>query len=102
MAASACQASRVPTTRPGRQASGVITRARSTAGTGLARSPTAGVKVFSPVKTMWLTITEPFGFVAASPTWQTVHKLPEGESITWTWGLWVQRDDPGPKTVATA
>jgi len=43
----------------------------------------------------WFIMTEPFGFLAANPTWGTVRTLDEGESVTWRWGMWVHGGEPG-------
>lgn len=37
----------------------------------------------------WFTTTEPFGFVAANPTMETVVTLREGDPVSWRWGAWV-------------
>ncbi len=60
---------------------------------------TAGIAVFDhpdndchPVN--WFIMTEPFGFLAANPTWRTVLTLEPGESRSWTWGLWIHPGTP--------
>jgi hypothetical protein len=58
--------------------------------------------MFSPVETRWFTMTEPFGFLAANPTYHRVRRLHEGESLTWRWGLWVHRDEPETATIEDA
>lgn len=50
----------------------------------------------------WFIMTEPFGFLAASPTWQTVLTLEPGESGSWTWGLRVHPGTPAEERVGEA
>lgn len=69
---------------------------------GTGPPPSAGVTMFSPVETRWFTMTEPFGFLAANPTYHRVRRLPEGESLTWCWGLWVHRDEPDTAAIEDA
>lgn len=42
----------------------------------------------------WFVMTEPFGFLAANPTWQSVRTLDPGESASWRWGLWIHDGSP--------
>lgn len=49
--------------------------------------------------TNWFLMTEPFGFLAANPTWRTVHTLEPGRSRTWRWGLWVHAGTPDEEQV---
>jgi hypothetical protein len=50
----------------------------------------------------WFVMDEPFGFLAANPTWGTVETLAEGESRSWTWGLWVHSGTPEEDRVERA
>jgi hypothetical protein len=50
----------------------------------------------------WFVMDEPFGFLAANPTWGTVETLAEGESRSWTWGLWVHAGTPDEERVERA
>ncbi|WP_123533721.1 DUF6807 family protein [Halosimplex salinum] len=50
----------------------------------------------------WFIMDEPFGFLAANPTWGTVETLAEGESLSWTWGLWVHSGTPDEERVEDA
>ncbi len=54
----------------------------------------AGVTMIATEQCRWFTMTEPYGFVAANPTWNAVETLPADESITWRWGVWVHRGRP--------
>lgn len=59
----------------------------------------AGVAMFdhpenAPDPVRWFVMTEPFGFLAANPTWGEVLTLAAGESVTWHWGLWVHDGTP--------
>ncbi len=58
---------------------------------------TAGITTFDhpdnePHPPRWFIMTEPFGFVAANPTWKRVEVLEADETRTWRWGLWVTRE----------
>lgn len=46
----------------------------------------------SPVR--WFTASEPFGFVSANPTFETVISVPAGSSRSWKWGAWVHEGTP--------
>lgn len=63
-------------------------------------APAAGVTLFdhpdNDPSSTWFTMREPFGFVAANPTWGTVRTLDRGESLTWRWGAWVHAGTPDP------
>jgi hypothetical protein len=50
----------------------------------------------------WFVMDEPFGFLAANPTWGTVETLAAGESRSWTWGLWVHSGTPDEERVERA
>ncbi|ELZ23529.1 hypothetical protein C475_14688 [Halosimplex carlsbadense 2-9-1] len=77
-------------------------------GAGAVGDPwSAGVAMFDhpdngagPVN--WFVMDEPFGFLAANPTWGTVETLDEGESRSWTWGLWVHSGTPDEERVERA
>ncbi|MFB6139207.1 MAG: DUF6807 family protein [Halosimplex sp.] len=78
------------------------------AGAGAVGDPwSAGIAMFDhpengadPVN--WFVMDEPFGFLAANPTWGTVDTLDEGESRSWTWGLWVHSGTPDEERVKRA
>lgn len=60
---------------------------------------TAGITMFDHPKNdahpvNWFIMTEPFGFLAANPTWKSVLTLGAGESHSWTWGMWVHPETP--------
>lgn len=68
---------------------------------------TAGITMFDhpdnghhPVN--WFVMTEPFGFLAANPTWERVLTLRAGESRSWNWGLWVHSGTPDEARVEAA
>lgn len=68
---------------------------------------TAGIAMFDhsdndchPVS--WFIMTEPFGFLAANPTWETVLTLAPGESQSWTWGCWIHSNTPDERRVEEA
>lgn len=50
----------------------------------------------------WFTVREPFGFVAANPTWRTVLTLHEDDPCSWQWGIWVHPDTPDRETIRGA
>lgn len=65
---------------------------------------TAGITMFDhpdndchPVN--WFVMTEPFGFLAANPTWEAVLTLPTGETQSWTWGMWIHPGTPNEQRV---
>jgi hypothetical protein len=47
-------------------------------------------------------MTEPSGFLAANPTWETVRTLERGESVTWRWRMWVHGGEPGTDELEAA
>jgi len=47
----------------------------------------------------WFIMDEPFGFLAANPTWGTVETLDEGEPRSWTWGMWVHSGTPDERRI---
>lgn len=68
---------------------------------------TAGVSMFDhpsndPHPVNWFVMTEPFGFLAANPTWGRTRVLDAGESASWTWGLWVHSGTPDEERVERA
>lgn len=42
----------------------------------------------------WFIMTEPFGFLAANPTWESTLTLEPGSSRSWRWGLWIHDGRP--------
>jgi hypothetical protein len=50
----------------------------------------------------WFIMDEPFGFLAANPTWEDVLTLAAGESRSWTWGLWVHPGTPDEQRLEEA
>ena len=68
---------------------------------------TAGIATFDhpdnePHPPRWFVMTEPFGFVAANPTWGRVEVLEPGNSRTWQWGLWIHGGTPDERTLEGA
>lgn len=64
----------------------------------------AGVAMFDhpdngPDPVRWFVMTEPFGFLAANPTWGDVLTLADGESVTWRWAMWVHGGEPDETAV---
>ncbi|GAB3035588.1 PmoA family protein [Natronobiforma cellulositropha] len=65
----------------------------------------AGITMFDhpdndPHPVNWFIMTEPFGFLAANPTWRSVLTLEAGESHSWRWGLWVHDGEPDEDRIA--
>jgi hypothetical protein len=61
--------------------------------------PTAGMTIFDhpnhdPFPTRWFVMTEPFGFLAANPTWDRVETLDPDEEVSRKWGVWVHAGSP--------
>jgi len=50
----------------------------------------------------WFTMREPFGFIAANPTWQTVLTLHEDDPLSWQWGAWVHAGTPDREEIREA
>lgn len=68
---------------------------------------TAGITTFDhpanePHPPRWFIMTEPFGFVAANPTWKRVDVLEPGDSRSWQWGLWIHAGTPDEATIEDA
>ena len=50
----------------------------------------------------WFTATEPFGFVAVNPTYQTVTTVAKGTSVSWQWGAWIHSGTPSIDAIEDA
>lgn len=57
---------------------------------------TAGITLMTdhPDEFRWFTMHEPYGFIAANPTWERVLRLDAGESVRWRFGVWVHAGTP--------
>lgn len=70
-------------------------------------APTAGVALFDhPTNdlhpTSWFLMTEPFGFVAANPTWDRIESIDPGTSLTRRWGVWIHAGTPSRNQIDEA
>lgn len=74
-------------------------------GVGRTDVHTAGITVIEHPETdgatNWWGTDEGFGFLAANPTLD-VRALASGETLAWTWGLWVHPDTPDRERVEAA
>lgn len=62
----------------------------------------AGVTVMSNSATGrmdWFTRSDPYGLLCANPVWRDVVPLDAGDSVTWSWGMWVHAGDPDRETI---
>jgi hypothetical protein len=62
----------------------------------------AGVTVLTDAETGsvdWFTRAEPFALLCSNPVWREIATLNEGESITWSWALWVRGGRPDRETI---
>ncbi|WP_276256234.1 DUF6807 family protein [Halomontanus rarus] len=68
-----------------------------TAGIALLNHPTN-----EPHPVRWFAAREPFGFLSANPTFETVATLPEGDTRSWRWGAWVHAGTPDRDAIESA